>query len=456
MSAVVQRYSAVAIVLHWAIASAIVLMIPLGFWMHEQSEHGATGDGIFRAYQLHKSIGLTILALSVVRLAWRLMNPPPALPDHMPGWERFAAKATHWGFYALMIGLPLSGWIYVSTGWSIHEEQPLLITTQWFGLFVVPHLFGLPHADMAVRESVAGAAMATHFYLAWGMVGLAALHIAAALKHQFFDRDEVMAHMVPGLRAPSETGPAPSNPVRLGILGGGLGLTAVALAAAIYVLGDLEVTPAAAAPEQHETSTAGAPPALAPGDQAAVTPVAAEGADAAAPAAGPAVWRVDPRASSIGFGFTFSDEDSGASHFDGRFSRWRADIRFDPNNLPASSARVVIEMASAADGVALHERNLPTEPWFNVAANPTATFRATEFRHRSGDNYEARGELTLRGRSRNVTLPFTLAITGDRAVMSGRTTIDRTAFGVGSDTEADDMISKDVTVSIHIEAARGS
>jgi len=300
---------------------------------------------------------------------------------------------------------------------------------------------------------VAGAAMATHFYLAWSMVGLATLHVAAALKHQFFDRDEVMAHMVPGLRAPSESGPAPSDPVRLGILGGGLGLTAVAFAAAIYVLGDLEVTPAAAAPDQHTASMAVEPPALAPSEQAAVTPVAAEGA---APAAGPAVWRVDQRASSIGFGFNFSDADSGDAHFDGRFSRWRADIRFDPNNLPASSARVVIEMASAADGVALHERNLPTEPWFNVAASPTATFRATEFRHRSGDNYEARGELTLRGRSRNVTLPFTLAINGDRAVMNGRTTIDRTAFGVGNDTEADDMISHDVTVSVHIVAVRGS
>ncbi|MGH6949533.1 MAG: cytochrome b, partial [Vitreimonas sp.] len=144
MSGATQRYTAVAVVLHWAIASAIGLMIPLGFWMHDQSEHGASGDGLFRAYQLHKSIGLTVLALSLVRLGWRLMHPPPPLPQHMPAWERFAAKATHWGFYVLMIALPLSGWTYVSAGWSIHDDEPLLITTRWFGLFVVPHLFGLP------------------------------------------------------------------------------------------------------------------------------------------------------------------------------------------------------------------------------------------------------------------------------------------------------------------------
>ena len=87
MSATAQRYTAVAIVLHWAIAFAVVFMIPLGFWMHEQAEHGDAATGLFRAYQLHKSIGLTVLALSLVRLGWRLTNPPPPLPAHMPRWE---------------------------------------------------------------------------------------------------------------------------------------------------------------------------------------------------------------------------------------------------------------------------------------------------------------------------------------------------------------------------------
>lgn len=447
MSGAVQRYTAVAVVLHWAIASAIVVMIPLGLWMHQQSEQGASGDDLFQAYQLHKSIGLTVLALSLVRLAWRLMHPPPPLPEHMPAWERIAAKATHWGFYVLMIALPLSGWIYVSAGWSIHDDEPLLITTRWFGLFVVPHLFGLPQAGEAVRADVAETAMATHFYLAMTMIGLAVLHVGAALKHQFFDRDDVMAHMVPGLRALSETGPQKADPVRLGILGVGLGLTGVALAAAVYVLGALEVTPAAPAPASSEVAAADTP--------AAEPPTLAPVGDQAGPA-GPPVWRVDSDASSIGFAFTFSDVESGDTRFNGRFNRWRADIRFDPDNLEASTARVVIEMASAVDGVTLHERNLPTEPWFNVAANPTATFRAAEFRHRGGANYEARGELTLRGRTRNVTLPFTLAITGDRAVMNGRTTIDRTAFDIGDGADAEEMISRDVEVIVRIEAVRAS
>jgi polyisoprenoid-binding protein YceI len=237
---------------------------------------------------------------------------------------------------------------------------------------------------------------------------------------------------------------------RLGILGLGLGLTAAALSAAIYVLGALEPSPAPPQAGPEAASSAPAAPDNAV-EAPALTPAAA--ADQA-PQAGPPVWRVDAEASSIGFGFTFSDIESGDTRFNGHFNRWRADIRFDPDNLAASTARVVIETGSAVDGVALHERSLPTEPWFNVAASPTATFRAAEFRHRGGPNYEARGELTLRGRTRNVTLPFTLAIAGNRAVMNGRTTIDRTDFDIGEGTEADEMISRDVEVIVHIEATR--
>src|SRR5262245_29564641 len=456
MSAEVQRYTAVAVVLHWAIAAAIVIMIPLGLWMHEAAEHGAVGDGIFRAYQLHKSIGLTILVLSLIRLGWRLANPPPPLPEQMPAWERFVAKATHWLFYFLIIAIPFSGWIYVSAGWSVHENQPLLVTTHWFGLFTVPHLFGLPHASNEVRASVAGTTMVAHFWMAMSVIALATLHVAAALKHHFFDRDAVLAHMTPGVRAASETGAPMKDPVRLGILGTGLGLTAVALTAVIYTLGTLGPAPAATPPP---TSAAVAPvtpaPTPAAGADTASPAVSAPIADQApAPAAGPAVWRVDSAARSLGFGFSFSDPDSGNAHLDGRFNRWRADIRFDPNNLAASSAQVTIELASAVDGVALHERNLPTEQWFNVPAAPTATFHTTSFTHSTGNNYQAHGELTVRGRSRNLTLPFTLAITGNRAVMNGRTTIDRAAFGVGAGSDADDTISHNVDVVVHIEAVR--
>jgi cytochrome b561 len=175
MAATAQRYTGVAIVLHWAIAFSILFLFPLGLWMHESAEHGDLSAEVFRAYQLHKSIGLTVLALSLVRLGWRLMNPPPPLPEHVPAWERFVAKATHWAFYGLMFAIPLSGWLYVSAGWSIHDDAPLPVATHWFGLFQVPALFGLNTAGVDLREDVADSAMDAHAVLAYAAMGLAVL-----------------------------------------------------------------------------------------------------------------------------------------------------------------------------------------------------------------------------------------------------------------------------------------
>ncbi|MEQ1809203.1 MAG: cytochrome b/b6 domain-containing protein [Terricaulis sp.] len=445
MAARAQRYTAVAIVLHWAIAVAILFMIPMGLWMHESAEHGDVSARLFSAYQLHKSIGLTVLALSLVRLGWRLMNPPPPMPAHMPGWERFIAVATHWAFYALMIGLPLSGWLYVSTGWSIHDEAPLPVATHWFGLFQVPALFGLNQADLGVREDAAEAALTAHAYLAYAALGLAALHVAAALKHQFFDRDEVLAHMVPGLRAPNETEAAPKNPARLAVIGAGLSLVLVALAAASFTL----LSGGAATPPQSQSTfevveTPGTTTEALATTTTAPPPVAAGQASA---------WRVNAQRSSIAFAFSMDDGSGDQSRIEGQFARWRADIRFDPSDLENSAVSVTIETASASDGIASHDAYMRDTGWFDSSAHPTATFRATDFRRR-GEGYEARGELTIKGRGRDVRLPFTLTINGDNATMNGTVAIDREEFDLGKDVEGSDMISRNVDVTIRVQATR--
>ena len=145
---------------------------------------GNPAGGVYNAFQLHKSVGLTVLALSLARLGWRLGHPPPPLPPHMPAWERRIAKATHWAFYALMIGLPLSGWVFVSAGWSLHDNASLAVPTHFFGLFQVPALFGLPQASPELRAGVAAVAMnACADGVGRGV--LAALHVGAALKHPF-------------------------------------------------------------------------------------------------------------------------------------------------------------------------------------------------------------------------------------------------------------------------------
>ncbi|MEN9874468.1 MAG: hypothetical protein RL186_1365 [Pseudomonadota bacterium] len=175
-------YSAVAIALHWLIAAAIILQI-LGGWQMEELK----GPDKFAAFQNHKSLGLTILLLSLLRLGWRLTHKPPALPPEMKAWEVAAAKATHIGFYVLMIGIPLGGWVIVSTA-------PYSIATLWWGLFEWPNL---PLSDLPFRKALNGLAKTGHGAAAWAVIGLLALHIGAVIKHMFVNDDDVASRMIP-------------------------------------------------------------------------------------------------------------------------------------------------------------------------------------------------------------------------------------------------------------------
>lgn len=181
-----RSYGAVAITLHWLIAAAILYMVFLGKTMEDD----------FAAIQLHKSLGITILALSVLRLGWRLINPPPALPEGMSALERFGARASHWLFYILMIGIPLSGWAYVSA--SPYSD---LIQTKIWGVIELPNMPFF--AAMEDREAVAGRIEDVHGFMGyWPLLALVALHVAAALKHHFWNRDTVLSRMLPFIPAP--------------------------------------------------------------------------------------------------------------------------------------------------------------------------------------------------------------------------------------------------------------
>ena len=173
------RYSRTAIALHWAIAVLIVLTIPLGWY-------GATfpKDELARsAKDIHKSIGILILALTLVRVGWRVTHRPPALPDSYAPALRQIAKATHALFYVLLLVMPLSGWWMSS---AVPVRHPI-----GFGPVDVPYL------PVPRGWASAGGSHAVHVNLAWLMIGLVALHILAALKHQFVDKDTILTRMLP-------------------------------------------------------------------------------------------------------------------------------------------------------------------------------------------------------------------------------------------------------------------
>lgn len=180
-------YSGFAKLLHWLIALVIAGMVGLGVYMTD-----VQGDFQYKLwlYQLHKSFGVTLFALVLIRLVWRQISPPPAMPSDMPAWERQSAKAAHAALYILMLAIPLSGWARVSA-------SPLSVPTEIFGLFTLPHIPWLASLPTETKEAWEPIFQGTHETLAWTLVGLVLLHAAAALRHAFILKDDVMQRMLP-------------------------------------------------------------------------------------------------------------------------------------------------------------------------------------------------------------------------------------------------------------------
>jgi cytochrome b561 len=171
------RYSVPAQLFHWVIA----VMIVIQFVLAKMQDHLPLGGRKLALLARHKSVGMTVLMLAILRLAWRLWHPAPSLPSTMRPFERWAARATHAAFYVLLFAMPLTGWLMSSAkNYSV----------SWFGLFTWPNLIGK-------NEDAFNFLRATHDILSYVLFTIAVLHILAALKHHFWDRDDVLVRMLP-------------------------------------------------------------------------------------------------------------------------------------------------------------------------------------------------------------------------------------------------------------------
>lgn len=164
-------YSRGAIAFHWTIAVLVIANLLIGF-------------GLLSGMPTHKAIGITVLVLTVARVGWRIAHRPPPLPADVPAWQARVAQLTHWLLYALMLAMPLTGWLMVSNGETL---RPLT----WFGLFDIPYLTISRRAGDIGHEG--------HELLAIPFAALVLLHIAAAMKHHLIDRDSVLVRMAPML-----------------------------------------------------------------------------------------------------------------------------------------------------------------------------------------------------------------------------------------------------------------
>ncbi|MDB5690458.1 MAG: cytochrome b561 [Sphingomonas bacterium] len=166
--------------------------------------------------------------------------------------------------------------------------------------------------------------------------------------------------------------------------------------------------------------------------------------------AAPAVWSVVPAQSRIGFSGTHA-----GNAFKGTFGQFAANIRFDPANPAASKVNVVIATASARTGDKFQESSLAGAEWFDPAAHPRATFTTTRIAAAGPGRYIAEGTLTIKGKATPVRLPFTLRIAGDMARMSGTTTLDRIALGMGTKSDPGGAwVSKQIGLTIELTARR--
>jgi len=173
------RYTRTACVFHWGIALLIVCGFGLGLYMTSLKFSPLK----LSLYSYHKWIGVTVFSLAVLRLLWRLTHPAPALPETTPAWQRHAAGALHMVLYALILAIPLSGWLYSSSAG---------VPTVPFGISALQ----LP--DLLERnKEVADSLKFLHMTLNYSLAALVCLHVAAALKHQFFDRDGLLQRMNP-------------------------------------------------------------------------------------------------------------------------------------------------------------------------------------------------------------------------------------------------------------------
>lgn len=388
------RYSLVAIILHWAIAALLAFQISVGWALEDLGARG------FALYQWHKSVGITILGLTLLRIVVRYWKPRPAKLEG--GWQGALASGVHFGLYAFMLGAPLSGWALVSTA-------KVKVPTLLFGVLPLPHL-PLPASAHELAEG-------GHGLIAWLGIALFLLHVAGALRHHFLIRDGLIWRMIPG-RSTALLIILPAL-MLLGLVVG----KAILPAPAAKVAAPVAASEASQAPAASENIAEPANIAAPAPDIAAanVTEAAPE-----APPAPPPAWTVQPGGT---IGFSVGNDGQTIS---GSFAKWTAAIVMDPDHPETADIKVTIDMASASVGDAYQDGMLPGDEFFAVAAHPIATFTAKGAEKSGANAYRATGTLSLKGVAKPQTIRFTLSGDGATRKVSGTATIARAAFGVGN------------------------
>lgn len=172
-----RAYTGIAKIFHWLLALMIIISFSVGLYMVDQP----FSPQRLKLYNWHKWAGVTILALSALRLLWRLYQPAPALPATMLAWQKMVSNWVHIFLYILFFAVPLTGWVYSSAA-----GFPIV----WFGVLPLPDM-------VSKNRELAEFLKPFHWIAAYSLAGMVLIHIAAALKHHFIERDDVLKRMLP-------------------------------------------------------------------------------------------------------------------------------------------------------------------------------------------------------------------------------------------------------------------
>ncbi|WP_460273980.1 cytochrome b/b6 domain-containing protein [Celeribacter sp. ULVN23_4] len=389
------RYGALARFFHWAIALLILADIALGLIGENTPRNADTASGLQTLYSVHKTIGVSVLLLAVLRALWAIIQPKPVPVHPNRKAETFLAEVIHWMLYGAIFVMPLSGWV-------MHAAETGYAPILW------PFGQNLPFVPKS--DDIAHVAGAVHGLSAWVIYIAVALHVLGALKHALIEKDGVLARMVTGKDA--------------GVPGEGHGSILPPLAAVVVwvlVVGFPFVMPAPDHPKEG---------GAAPMQEAQVS------SDLPS-------WTVDE-----GF-LTISVNQMGAP-VEGSFSNWNAAIAYDEDT-GAGEVTVSIDTTSLTLGTVTQQAK--GAEFFNTDTYATATFEGTISRL-DGSQHEAVGTLALVGQTVPVTLTFDLSVEGDKAMMMGTTTLDRRDFGMGAGYEDESTVGFAVDVTTELTATR--
>lgn len=395
-------YDRVAIFLHWLIAVLIIVQLVMGFAMVRVPE---ISDAIrFSFFQWHKTFGLLVLLLTIIRIVWRLMHRPPAHAP-MSKIELITANAVTFLFYFLMLAVPLTGWVMVSV-------SPTAIPTLFFRI----HNLVWPNLPLGKSAGVEALAAKSHTVLAYSFVLLLFLHIGGALKHVVIDHVPELSRMLPNKKLSRNVSSFNSRLIALGLF-------------FVLLIGGLAIGYWQGRPA-HVATTA---PAL-----LATSNV-------------PANWQVNYEKSSLQYQVDFSKIPQ-----NGKVGHWNASIRFSPDDLTTAKAEINLDSASVTYDDSYVSGSIQEADGLDTANYPQMKAVFDQF-SKTDNGFLAKGTMTIRNVSLPIELPFQFTETNGIAHVTGTTQIARLDFGLGKENDAEGQwLGKIISIHIDVTASKNN